>query len=117
MSLVYWFLLALFLLLVVILVGVILIQEPKSGGLSMGIGGGGVETFLGARGAPTFFTKATVVLGALYMLLSLALSLMAGSVQGTTSVVEREVKQGTLADKYRLLFQEQGQQGQGGPVR
>ncbi|MEO0141269.1 MAG: preprotein translocase subunit SecG [candidate division WOR-3 bacterium] len=100
----YFILLALFLLMVFILTGVILIQEPKSGGLAASLGGGGgLESFLGARGAPTFFMKATWVMGGLYMVLSLVLSLVSGkTIQGSTTI-EREVKSGELYKKLAPL--------------
>jgi len=52
---------------------VILVQQPKEGGLSP-MFGGGMENILGVRGAPTFFTKLTAALGTLYIILSLVLS-------------------------------------------
>jgi len=93
----YFILLILFLAMVIVLTGVVLMQEPKSGGLAASLGGGGeIESFLGARGAPTFFMKATWVMGGLYMALSLALSLIsARTIQGSTTI-EREVKSGEL---------------------
>ncbi len=99
----YFILLVLFLIMVVILTGVVLLQEPKSGGLAASLGGGGLESFLGARGAPTFFMKATWVMGGLYMALSLALSLLsARTIQGSTTI-EREVKSGELYKKLAPL--------------
>ncbi|MGB9589847.1 MAG: preprotein translocase subunit SecG [candidate division WOR-3 bacterium] len=100
----YFILLILFLLMVIILTGVVLLQEPKTGGLAASLsGGGGLESFLGARGAPTFFMKATWVMGGLYMALSLVLSLLsARTIQGSTTI-EREVKSGELYKKLAPL--------------
>jgi preprotein translocase subunit SecG len=103
MTWLYFILLILFMLMVIILTGVVLIQEPKSGGLAASLGGRGLESFLGARGAPTFFMKATWVLGGLYMALSLTLSLIsARTIQGSTTI-EREVKSGELYKKLAPL--------------
>jgi len=67
----YKILILIYLITVVLMVIVILLQEPKEGGLSTGIGGAGVENILGVRGAPTFFTKLTAALGAIFLTLSL----------------------------------------------
>lgn len=53
---------------------VILIQEPKQGGLGGVFGGGGMENILGAREAPSFFVKLTAGLGTIFIILSLFLS-------------------------------------------
>ncbi len=108
----YWFLLVLYIFLVLIMIGVVLIQEPKSGGLSATFGGSAQAVF-GAKGAPTFFTRATWVLGGLYLLLSLVLSLMSAPTGGLT--IEREVRKGELYKHLAPLIQQepQGQQ-QGG---
>jgi len=117
MNYLYFVLLFVFIILVLILTGIVLMQEPKSGGLSaaLGGGGGGIESFLGARGAPTFFMKATWVMGGLYMAMSLALSLMSARVQGGTTI-EREIQSGDLYKKLAPLSTEQqpGNQNQGG---
>lgn len=86
-------LLIIYLIVVVLLVVVILLQEPRGGGLAGALGGSGVETFLGVRGAPTFFTKLTAALGAVFLLLSLILSMMQGPGTVTGSAIEREVRQ------------------------
>ena len=90
----YKILILIYLLTVILMVVVILLQEPKEGGLSTGIGGTGVENILGVRGAPTFFTKLTAVLGAIFLTLSLVLSLLNSPSARTKSVIEKEVKQG-----------------------
>jgi len=69
----YSLLLAIYLLIVIFMIMVILVQQPKEGGLSP-MFGGGMENILGVRGAPTFFTKLTAALGTLYIILSLVLS-------------------------------------------
>lgn len=54
------------------MVGVILIQRSEGGGL--GIGGGGV---MSGRGTANILTRATTILAALFMVTSLALTLIA----------------------------------------
>ena len=56
------------------LIGLILIQRGKGGGLAGAFGGGGVEQAFGTRAA-TLAQKATAVLGAIYLILSIALGI------------------------------------------
>jgi preprotein translocase subunit SecG len=58
------------------LVGVILMQRSEGGGLGVG---GSSSGFMTARGAADFLTRATGVLGALYILLSIVLAAIAGT--------------------------------------
>jgi preprotein translocase subunit SecG len=81
---------------VLLMIAVILVQQPKGGGLSGALGGGGVENILGVRGAPTFFTKLTAIFGALFIVLSLVLSLLHGPSARTRSVVEEELQRGMI---------------------
>ena len=57
------------------LVVVVLLQSGKGGGLAGAFGGGGTTLF-GGRGAATFLTKATMILGGLFFAISLSLALM-----------------------------------------
>lgn len=82
-----------YLLVVLIMIGAILIQQPRGGGLSATFGGtSSMENILGVRGAPTFFTKLTAVLGALFLILSLLLSFLHSPVRQPGSAIERAVK-------------------------
>ena len=58
------------------IVGVILMQRSEGGGLGVG---GSSSGFLTARGAADFLTRATSVLGALFVLLSIVLAAIAGT--------------------------------------
>jgi preprotein translocase subunit SecG len=58
------------------LVGVILMQRSEGGGLGVG---GSSSGFMTARGAADFLTRATAVLGALFILLSIVLAAIAGT--------------------------------------
>ncbi len=68
----YTFLIILYVILVLILIIVVLLQEPREGGMSPALGG--MQQLLGVRGVPTFFTRLTWGLGALFMILSLVLA-------------------------------------------
>ena len=57
------------------LVGVILMQRSEGGGLGVG---GSSSGFMTARGAADFLTRSTAVLGALFVILSIALAAIAG---------------------------------------
>ncbi|MES2903833.1 MAG: preprotein translocase subunit SecG [Pseudomonadota bacterium] len=57
------------------LVGVILMQKSEGGGLGVG---GSSSGFMTARGAADFLTRSTSVLGALFIILSIALAGYAG---------------------------------------
>ena len=61
------------------LVGVILIQSGKGGGLSGGAVGGATQTVFGGRGAIDFITRATIGLGVAFFVTSMALALMTAS--------------------------------------
>ena len=57
------------------LVGVILMQRSEGGGLGVG---GSSSGFMTARGAADFLTRATSILGGLFIILSIALAALAG---------------------------------------
>lgn len=80
----YLALLILHILICLGLVGVVLIQSGKGGGLSGGAFGGSAQTVFGGRGATDFITRATMILGAAFFITSLTLALMSSGV-GTRS--------------------------------
>jgi preprotein translocase subunit SecG len=88
--------LVIYIVAVLLMIAVILVQQPKGGGLSGALGGSGVENVLGVRGAPTFFTKLTAIFGGIFIVLSLVLSLLQGTRPGVRSVVEDEVRKGMM---------------------
>jgi len=90
---IYGILLFLYILVVILMIGVILVQQPRGGGLSGALGGTGMENILGVRGAPTFFQKLTAILGGIFIILSLILSLLHAPAQPRGgSAIEKEVK-------------------------
>jgi len=58
------------------LVSVILMQRSEGGGLGVG---GSSSGFMTARGAADFLTRATAILGAVFVILSIALAAIAGA--------------------------------------
>jgi len=94
---IFGFLLGVHLLVCIGLVLVVLLQSGKGGGLAGafgGMGGAGQQLF-GGRGAATFLSKATTVLGVSFMTTSLLLALLAGSQSGTRSVLRDGPAPGT----------------------
>ena len=66
-----------------ILVGVILMQQSEGGGLGVG---GSPSGLMSARGAADFLTRATGILAALFVALSIALAALAVSTTGATKI-------------------------------
>lgn len=65
------------------LVGVILMQRSEGGGLGVGGSSAGLMT---ARGAADFLTRATSILGAMFIVLSILLAAIAGVSRESTAV-------------------------------
>jgi preprotein translocase subunit SecG len=87
----YVALLVLHLLICLALIGVVLVQSGKGGGLAGGAFGGSAQTVFGGRGATDFITRATMILGGLFFLTSLVLALMSsGLVVRSRSVLQSE---------------------------
>lgn len=71
------------------LIGLILLQKSKDGGLGLAFGSGGNDSLFGAR-AGNVLTKATVGIGILFLVNTLILGLLfAGS--ASDSLVDREL--------------------------
>ena len=66
---IYYLLVGLYLLVCLMLLLVVLMQQGKGGDMASAFGGGGSsQTAFGARAGATVLTRATTVLGALFML-------------------------------------------------
>jgi preprotein translocase subunit SecG len=68
------------------LIGVVLMQRSEGGALGMGGGGGG---FMTARGAGDLLTRTTWILFSIFLVISLALTVLTGRMGASNSVVER----------------------------
>ena len=73
------------------LIAVVLLQRSEGGALGMG---GGSTGFMTARGAGDLLTRTTWILGGVFFVLSLALTILAGQERGASSVVDRIKVQG-----------------------
>jgi preprotein translocase subunit SecG len=58
------------------LIAVVLLQQGKGQDLASAFGGGGSQTAFGPRGSATVLSRATTILAGLFMVTSLALSLI-----------------------------------------
>jgi preprotein translocase subunit SecG len=74
------------------LVGVVLMQSGKGGGLAGGAFGGTAQTVFGGRGATDFMTRATMVLGGAFFLTSLVLALMSAGTGQSRSLLQEEAR-------------------------
>src|SRR5205085_5243655 len=89
----YAFLLVLHLLICLGLIGVVLTQSGKGGGLAGGAFGGSAQTVFGGRGSTDLITRATMVLGGLFFVTSIVLALMTTGQHGTRrSVIQEEAR-------------------------
>ena len=82
----------------IFLILVVLLQQGKGADLSV-FGGGGTMTAFGARGAATFLSKATTSAAVLFMVTSLALSILSsGGGGGSGSVLDEVAPQETTTE-------------------
>jgi preprotein translocase subunit SecG len=76
MSFVYYSLILVHVLACIFLIGVVLLQQGKSQDLASAFGGGGTQTAFGPRGSANVLSRATTVLAGVFMVTSLALSIL-----------------------------------------
>ncbi len=88
------------------LVTVILMQRSEGGGLGVG---GSSSGFMTARGAADFLTRATAVLGGLFVFLSIALAAIAGTTR------DREAVDTSLVNQVAPIVPPAGNQAQPAP--
>ena len=94
----YYLVATLYVLACFLLLLVVLLQQGKGGDIASAFGGGGSQTAFGARGGATVLTRATAVLGALFMIGAVVLavigkpgagSLMRGTARNPPTDVEK----------------------------
>ena len=64
----YYLLVGLYLVVCLLLLLVVLMQQGKGGDMASAFGGGSSQTAFGARAGATVLTRATTILGALFMI-------------------------------------------------
>lgn len=96
----YTFLSILYVLVCLFLIGVVLLQSGKGGGMGSAFGGagGGSQTVFGGAGAGNFLTKATAVFAAAFMLLSMTLAYLSSD-KDAEEALERAAITGAVEDK------------------
>lgn len=78
----------------ILLMVVVLLQAGKGGGLAaMGGSATATDSFIGGRQAATLLTKTTWVTGAIFLTLSLVLSVMSSRGQAPESILRQEFQQ------------------------
>src|SRR5215213_9431245 len=73
---VYYLIATLYVLGCLLLLMVVLLQQGKGGDIASAFGGGGSQTAFGARAGATVLTRATAVLGAIFMIGAVILSIV-----------------------------------------
>jgi preprotein translocase subunit SecG len=72
----YYLIAFLYVLFCLLLLLVVLLQQGKGGDMASAFGGGGSQTAFGARAGATVLTKATTILGVLFMLGAIVLGVI-----------------------------------------
>ena len=76
MAIAYYVVVGLHVVACLFLIGVVLLQQGKNQDLASAFGGGGTQTAFGPRGSANVLSKATTILAGLFMVTSLALSIL-----------------------------------------
>jgi preprotein translocase subunit SecG len=76
MNIAYYLVVTIHVLACLFLIGVVLLQQGKSQDLASAFGGGGTQTAFGPRGSANVLSRATTILAGLFMVTSLALSML-----------------------------------------
>lgn len=90
LTVLYYLLLTVFILVSLLLTLLVLMQRPKSEGLGAAFGSGVTDTLFGA-GTTDFLTKATIGMGALFFSLTLVLAVIASHKDSPSPTLEKEL--------------------------
>jgi len=86
MAIAYWIVIVLHVIACLFLIAVVLLQQGKGQDLASAFGGGGTQTAFGPRGSANVLSRATTILAGVFMVTSLALSILRPQ---TGSVLDR----------------------------
>jgi preprotein translocase subunit SecG len=76
----------------VLLIGLVLLQKSKGGGLGVSFGGGGGEALFGSR-TGNVLTKGTIILGSAFLVNTIALAVLFSGASGGESLMERAIRE------------------------
>ncbi len=76
MSILFYLIMFLHIVACLFLIAVVLLQQGKGQDLASAFGGGGTQTAFGPRGSATVLSRATTILAGVFMVTSLALTLV-----------------------------------------
>src|SRR5437870_10928661 len=82
----YYLVIGLYVLVCLLLLVVVLLQQGKGGDIAAAFGGSSSQTAFGARAGATVLTRATTILGAMFLLGALALAIAGRSGSGGSVV-------------------------------
>ena len=94
-----YLLVTVFVIVCLFLIGVVLLQQGKSADLAGAFGGQGSQTAFGPRGAANLLTRLTTWAAVIFMLLSVALTILLARSSGNTHSVLYGTKQTQSAPK------------------
>jgi preprotein translocase subunit SecG len=86
MNIAYYAVVLLHVIACLFLIAVVLLQQGKNQDLASAFGGGGTQTAFGPRGSANVLSRATTILAGVFMITSLALSVLR---PGSSSVLDR----------------------------
>tara|TARA_B100000029_G_C17151686_1_gene806255 strand:- start:26 stop:373 length:348 start_codon:yes stop_codon:yes gene_type:complete len=93
----YYIVIFLFVLVCLSLIGIILLQSSKTGGMGAGIAGNSaLNSAFGSQGADKLLVKITTILASLFMLLSITLNILSSPNDGESAVSSKSVIQGSV---------------------
>jgi preprotein translocase subunit SecG len=97
MTILFYFIVFLHVVACLFLIAVVLLQQGKGQDLASAFGGGGTQTAFGPRGSATVLSRATTILAGLFMVTSLALSIVRPRASGVLDQVPEAVASPTPA--------------------
>jgi preprotein translocase subunit SecG len=87
MNILFYLIIVLHIFACLFLIAVVLLQQGKGQDLASAFGGGGTQTAFGPRGSATVLSRATAILAGLFMVTSLALSIVRPQASGVLDQV------------------------------
>ena len=87
MNILFYLIVVLHVIACLFLIAVVLLQQGKGQDLASAFGGGGTQTAFGPRGSATVLSRATTILAGLFMVTSLALTIVRPQASGVLDQV------------------------------